>query len=303
MSTNATAHILQSLAGNAFIACIKGVAAFFTGSGSMAAETVHSVADCGNQVLLLFGVKQTQRPADVLHPMGYGRSLYFWSFMVAMLLFTGGGVFSVYEGFHKVSHPEPLDHVGLGVGILALSLLIEGNSTLSNIREMNVRRGKKAFFRYLRETKDSDLIVIFGENAAASLGLLLAGLALIVADLTGDARWDGAGSIAIGVVLVGVAVFLAHEVQSLLVGESADEEILKVVRAAAVEHPDILEILNLISIQQGPGEVMVAVKVHITPTLSVVEACHVINTFEQTVRAKCPEVEWLFVEPDVPKQV
>lgn len=301
MSKDATAHIMQSLFANAFIACIKGVAAFFTGSGSMAAETVHSAADCGNQMLLLLGVKQTQRPADPLHPMGYGRALYFWSFMVAMLLFTGGGVFSIYEGAHKIAHREQLEHVGIGVGILALSLLIEGGATLSNVREMNLRRGTKPFLSYLRDTKDSDLIVVFGENAAASLGLILAAGALIVAALTGDSRWDGAGSIAIGVVLVGVAVFLAHEVQSLLVGESADPVIHEVVTRAAADHPDMLEVLNLITIQQGPGEVMVAIKVHITPTLTVAEACAVINTFESTVRKQCPDVEWLFVEPDLPK--
>lgn len=301
MSEHNNAHILQSLAGNVFIAVIKGVAAVFTGSGSMAAETVHSFADCGNQILLLVGVKQTQRPADDLHPMGFGRALYFWSFMVAMLLFSGGGVFSVYEGAHKIEHPEPLENVGVGIGILLLSLLIEGGSTLSNIKEMNARRGTKPFLKYLRDTKDSDLIVVFGENAAASLGLVLAAAAIGVAAVTGDSRWDGAGSIAIGLVLVGVAVFLAREVQSLLVGESADEEILQVVRSAAIDHPHILQILNLITIQQGPGEVMVAVKVHITPDLTVAQACEVINTFEATVRKQCPEVEWLFVEPDLPK--
>ncbi len=300
MSKDSTAHIFQSLAANFFIACIKGAAAYFTASGSMAAETVHSFADCGNQGLLLLGVKQTQRPADSLHPMGYGRALYFWSFMVAMLLFTGGGAFSIYEGVHKIAHPEPLEHVEIGIGILALSLLIEGGSTLSNIKEMNVRRREKPFFRYLRDSKDSDLIVVFGENAAASLGLIFAAAALAIAGVTGDARWDGAGSVAIGVVLVGVAVFLAREVQSLLVGESADEQIMAVVQKAAVDHPHILEILNLITIQQGPGEVMVAIKVHITPDLSVRQACEVINTFEATVRAQCPEVEWLFVEPDLP---
>ncbi len=300
MSGNSNGQILQSLAGNVFIAGIKGVAAVYTGSGAMAAETVHSFADCGNQILLLLGVKQTQRPADDLHPMGYGRALYFWSFMVAMLLFSGGGVFSVYEGAHKIAHPEPLELPAVGLGILALSLLIEGGSCYSNVREMNQRRGPKSFVKYLRDTKDSDLIVVFGENAAASLGLVLAGAALATATVTGDPRWDGVGSIAIGGVLVGVAVFLAREVQSLLVGEAADEGIRDVVTTAAKDHPHILEILSLITIQQGPNEVMVAVKVHITPTLTVDACCVVINEFEATVRAQCPEVEWLFVEPDLP---
>ncbi len=297
MSANPNSHILQSLAANGVIAVVKGVAAFFTGSGSMAAETIHSVSDCANQLLLLLGVKQAKRPADALHPLGYGRSLYFWSFMVAMLLFTGGGVFSFYEGVHKVRHPAELEHVGIAIGILLVSLLVEGAATLSNVREMNKRRGKTTFYRYLRDSKDSDLVVVFGENAAASLGLMIAAMALAIAEVTGDPRWDGGGSIAIGVVLIAVAIFLAREVQSLLVGESADVKIAAVVEEAAREHPQIHSILRLITIQQGPGEVLVLAKVQITGTLTASEVCAVINEFEAKVRDRCPEARWFYVEP------
>src|SRR5262249_48662911 len=191
------------------IAVFKGGAAFYTGSGALLAETIHSFADCANQLLLLLGVRQSSQKPDSLHPLGYGRSLYFWSFMVALLLFSGGGMFSIYEGIHKLQHPDPVENVWVGVAILLFSLLLEGWSAFSNVRELNRRRGKVAFFKYLRDTKDSDLIVVFGENSAATLGLLFALSALGLSYVTHDGRWDAAGSLVIGLVLIGVALFLA----------------------------------------------------------------------------------------------
>lgn len=297
-----TGHILQSLAVNVAIAAVKAVAAIFTKSGSMLAEALHSFSDCGNQILLLVGVRQARRPPDEKHPFGYGRAIYFWSFMVALMLFLGGGVFSVYEGIHKVMKPEPVERVWLGVGILAVSLLLEGGACLSNIRELNKRRGDKAFVQYLRDTTDSDLVVVFGENAAAVLGLGFAIAALGLAATTGDGRWDGFGSVAIGLVLVGVAVFLATEVSSLLIGESADPEIVETARKLATEMPALEKVLNIVTMQQGPGEVLVHVKISFSPpTLTVEEVCAVINDFELRLRKARPEVRWVFVEPDTPK--
>jgi cation diffusion facilitator family transporter len=297
-ANSSTSHIVQSLVTNLVIAAIKTAAAVFTGSGAMLAEAIHSSADCGNQVLLLLGVRQSRKGPDAVHPLGYGRALYFWSFMVALLLFTGGGVFSIYEGIHKISHPEPLDHVWLGVGILAVSLLLEGGATLGNLREMGRRRGATPLLRYLRETKDSDLIVVFGENAAATLGLVLAMSAMAVAELTGDARFDGLGSLLVGLVLVAVAVFLAVEVKSLLVGESADPRISAAVREVVAASATITAVHNVITIQQGPGEVMVALKVGVAGHLAGTALYEAINRFEDEVQARCPEVKWLFVEPD-----
>jgi cation diffusion facilitator family transporter len=296
---HSTKHILQSLAVNLAIAIGKGVAALFTGSGAMLAEAIHSTADCSNQLLLLLGVRQSAKPADDAHPLGYGRALYFWSFLVALLLFSGGGVFSVYEGFHKLAHPESVDHVEIGLGILAVSLLLEGGSTISNIREMGRRRGSKPFFKYLQDTKDSDLVVIFGENAAASLGLMAAIVALMAAWVTGDPDYDAMGSIAIGVILVGVALFLAVEIKSLLVGERADESIERAAQEIAAAQPGIVEILRIITLQQGPGEVIVAAKVRVDSELKADDVCHAINEFEAELQRKCPEVRWSFVEPDL----
>src|ERR1044071_5194649 len=198
MAGESTGEIIKSLAVNVIIAVSKGVAAVLTGSGAMLAETLHSFADCGNQLLLLQGVRATRRPPDRAHPFGYGRAMYFYSFIVALLLFFGGGVFSVYEGVHKLEHPEPVEDTGIALIILLVSIALEGWSTLGNIRAMNQRRGSLGFYRYLRETKDSDLIVVFGENSAAVLGLLFAIAALGLAHETADSRWDAIGSIAIG---------------------------------------------------------------------------------------------------------
>ena len=298
---SSTGHIIQSLLVNVAIAVVKAIAAYFTKSGSMLAEALHSFSDCGNQILLLVGVRQSRKPPDEKHPFGYGRAVYFWSFMVAMMLFLGGGVFSVYEGIHKILHPEPVERVWLGIGILFISLLLEGGATLSNIKQLNKRRGKKPFYQYLKDTTDSDLVVVFGENSAAVLGLALAIAALGLAALTGDGRWDGIGSASIGVVLVGVAVFLAIEVSSLLLGEAADPEIDGVARELATDIPEMETVLNVLTMQQGPGEVLVHIKIAFAPDLTVVEACHVINVFEERLRKARPEVRWVFVEPDIPK--
>ena len=293
-----TGEILKSLAVNVIIATSKGVAAFITGSGAMLAETLHSFADCGNQLLLLKGVRATRKPADRTHPLGYGRSMYFYSFIVALLLFFGGGVFSIYEGVHKIEHPEAVNDVGIALVILVLSIGLEGWSTLGNIKVMNQRRGATPFLRYLRETKDSDLIVVFGENSAAVLGLLLAMIALVLAYETGDGRWDAVGSLAIGLVLVGVATFLAREVKSLLVGEAADPKMLRTFNELADIDPNVERVLNVLTLQQGPGEIVVAAKLKFRSDLSTDALVDAINAFERELKQRVPEVRWSFIEPD-----
>ena len=294
-----TSHVLQSLAANGAIVLAKGIAAVMTGSGAMLAETIHSAADCANQVLLLVGIKKAEKPADEQHPLGYGRSVYFWSFLVAMLLFSLGGMFSIYEGVHKLQHPEPVERLGIAVSILIFSLLIEGWATLGNLKEMKKRRGNTPLFKYLRDTKDSDLVVVFGENAAAVIGLLCALGALGMAAVTGDGRYDAVGSLLVGIVLVAVAVFLAIEIQSLLIGESADPAIEKAVRASVQRHPEIETMLRLITIQQGPGQVMVAMKLKLKPDLDGAQVVAAINTVEVELKREVPDVKWCFVEPDV----
>jgi cation diffusion facilitator family transporter len=298
MAGESTGEILKSLAVNVVIAVSKGVAAVITGSGAMLAETLHSFADCGNQLLLLQGVRATRRPPDRAHPFGYGRAMYFYSFIVALLLFFGGGVFSIYEGVHKIEHPEPVESTGVALIILLVSIGLEGWSTLGNIRAMNQRRGSLGFYRYLRATKDSDLIVVFGENSAAVLGLLFAIAALVLAYETGDSRWDAVGSIAIGGVLVLVATFLAREVKSLLVGEAADPALVRSFEELAEIDPNVDRVLNVLTLQQGPGEIIVAAKLQFRPGMDTDALVEAINAFERALKAKVPEVRWSFIEPD-----
>ncbi len=298
---SSTAHIIQSLVINFVISVAKGVGALMTGSGSMLAETLHSLADCGNQGLLLLGVRKSRKPPTPSHPLGYGRVLYFWSFMVALLLFSGGGVFSIYESIHKLRHPEPVGDMRVAMGILVLSLVLEGWATYKNIVELNIRRKGRPFLRFLSDSKDSDLVVVFGENAAAVLGLAVALLAICLAAWTGDGTWDAVGSLLIGVVLIGVALFLAIEVKSLIVGEGAAPEVAAALPARAAQEPRIPPLLHLITVQQGPGEVIVAAKMGFQLSLTLVEIAAAINEFEARLRARCPEARWSFIEPDVPR--
>jgi cation diffusion facilitator family transporter len=294
-----TKHIIQSLLVNLIIVLGKGVAAFMTKSGSMLAETIHSFADCSNQVLLLFGVKQAKKPADEEHPFGYGMSVYFWSFMVAMLLFSIGGMFSIYEGIHKFNSPEPVEHVYWGIGILLFSIILEGYAAYSNVVELNKRKGNLGFFTYLRRTKDSDLIVIFGENSAAVLGLIIALIALLTSYYTGDGRYDAMGSLAIGVVLIAVAIFLTIEVKSLLIGESGEKEIYDIINDLIAKDSEIETLINCKTIQQGPGEVLVCLKIKCIPNITTQRLSVIINTFEKQLRDKRADVKWIYVEPDL----
>lgn len=293
-----TKEILKSLAVNVSIAVAKGFAAVFTGSGAMLAEAIHSSADCINQVLLLVGISRAKKPPDEKYPLGYGRAVYFWSFIVALLLFSGGGVFSIYEGVHKLLTPEPVEHVSWAVGILGFSMLLEGWATWGNLVEMKKRRGNTGLIQYLRDTKDSDLVVLFGENAAAVLGLAFALAAIGLAVATGDPRWDGIGSLLIGLVLVAVAVFLGNEVMSLLLGERADPQIELTVQEVAKTQPNIKRLIRVLTVQQGPGEVMVACKVHLVDGLDTQGVVETIDAFEKAIHERVDDIRWLFVEPD-----
>jgi cation diffusion facilitator family transporter len=293
-----TSEVIKSLIVNVVIASSKGVGAAITGSGAMLAETLHSFADCGNQILLLFGMRRSQKPADAAHPLGYGREMYFYSFIVALLLFTGGGVFSIYEGVHKLEHPEPVGDLRSGLVILVISILLEGWATLGNLKTMRERRGSVGLLRYLRDTKDSDLVVVFGENSAAVLGLTFAISALVVAKVTDDGRWDAAGSLAIGLVLVAVAIFLAREVKALLVGECADPAILRTAEELALAEPTIERVIRILTVQQGPGEILVAMKILFKSGVDSDAMVEVINGFERNLEARVPDVKWSFIEPD-----
>jgi divalent metal cation (Fe/Co/Zn/Cd) transporter len=221
--------------------------------------------------------------------------------MVAMLLFLGGGAYSAYEGIHKLRHPSELDAPILALCILGFGLAIESWSMAGAVKAVNERRNGRPMFQYLRESKDSDLVVIFGEDAAACLGLAFAFIAVAVSWVTGDPMWDALGTLAISVVLVGVAVFLAIEVKSMLLGEAADTALTGKIEKCVLESPEIVGVIQTITMQQGPGEILVAMKLHFKGDLTIDQTVKVINATEKRLRAVMPELKWVFIEPDHPK--
>lgn len=290
--------IIGSLAVNLTIAIAKGVAAAVTGSGAMLAEAIHSSADCTNQLLLLVGAKQAQTPPDESHPLGYGRAAYFWSFLVALMIFFGGGVFSIREGIHKVITPDPIEHVWAGVAVLFVSLVLEGAATIQCYRAINAERGKVPFFAFLRLTTDVDVVVLFAENAAAVVGLCFAMAALGLAVATGDPHWDGYGSAIIGLLLTMVAGFLGREVKSLLDGERADPRIEEAFREEVKSDARLGDVLRVLTLQQGPSQVLLAAKLAVQKGLVSQELIEAFNRLEERVRKRCPDVKWQFIEPD-----
>jgi cation diffusion facilitator family transporter len=289
--------ILYAFLANAGIALAKSWAAWVTGSGSMLAEAIHSYADTGNQVLLFLGLKQSIRPADELHPLGYGKLSYFWSFIVAILLFSAGGLFSVYEGLHKLQHPEPLSQIWIALLVLGFAIVLEGFSLFGCLREIQKIRGDRPFFDWLKHTSNSALVVVLGEDIAALLGLLLATGFLTLAGITGNPIYDALGSMCIGVILIVISGFLSLRVRSLLVGQSADPVIQEMIANIIADDPDIENVFNTITLQLGP-DTMLAAKIKLRPGISIESAVAIINNLETRLKEGVPGLKWSFVEPD-----
>ena len=295
---SAAKAILYAFVANFVIALAKTWAALVTGSGSLLAEAIHSYADSGNQVLLFLGMRQALKPADREHPLGYGKLTYFWAFVVALLLFSVGGLFSIYEGVHKLQHPEPLNAVWIGLLVLAGAIVLEAFSLLGCLREIGKTRGARSLRTWLIHTRNAELVVVLGEDIAAIVGLLLAFVCLGLSGLTGEPTFDALGSIAIGIVLVTVSIFVASRIRSLLVGRSAEPELVALIDEIIAADPAIDQLLNSITMQFGP-DVMLAAKVRFDSDLTVNEAVARINALEVRIKQHAPEVRWCFIEPDV----
>jgi cation diffusion facilitator family transporter len=290
--------ILYALIANGAIAIAKSVAAFITGSGSMLAEAIHSFADCGNQVLLFIGLKQSARAPDVEHPLGYGKASYFWSFVVAIMLFSLGGLFSIYEGFHKLHSTEPVNHAWIALTVLGVSVLIEIASLLGCLREIRLIRGQRSFSEWLRHTRNAELVVVLGEDLAAIIGLVLAFVFVAAAVITGNPIYDAIGSMAIGVVLVIISVFVATRMKALIVGRSADPDIVAAIQQTIDGDEAIATLFNAITLQLGPT-IMLAAKVKLHSGVSMEIAVAQINALERKIKAQFPEIQWCFIEPDI----
>ena len=290
--------ILYAFLANSGIALAKTWAAWLTGSGSMLAEAIHSYADAGNQVLLFLGLRQSTRPPDSEHPLGYGKLSYFWSFIVAVLLFSMGGLFSIYEGVHKLQHPQPLTYVWIAQLVLVFAIVLEGFSLLGCIREIGNVRGGRSFGDWLKHTRNSELVVVLGEDIAALLGLVIALGFISLASLTGKTTYDALGSISIGVVLLVVSVFVAARVRSLLVGRSADPLIQEAIDNIIGQQRNIEKVFNIITIQFGP-DTMLAAKIKIRSGMDIDAAVMSINALERKLKEEIPNLQWCFIEPDI----
>jgi cation diffusion facilitator family transporter len=294
---NSLAPIFYALGANFAIFVAKSAAAFVTGSSAMLAEAIHSLADCGNQGLLLFGIRSAKRPPTDDYPLGYGRDIYFWSFVVALVLFSMGGLFSLYEGWHKLQEGEPLERPWIAIAILAFSVVAESVSLWGVLREIAKMRHGRTLWRWFRDSRQSELVVVLGEDLAALVGLMLALLAVCAAVLTGNPAYDAAGSMAIGVVLIIVAAAIAIEVKGLLVGQSADPEVERAIRAFIEARPEVERVLRIITLQLG-DTVMVSVKALMRERSSAEALVHRINECEKATRSEFPQIQWLFFEPD-----
>jgi cation diffusion facilitator family transporter len=289
--------ILYALGANLAIAAAKTAAAIATGSSSMLAEAIHSYADSGNQALLLWGIKQAKRPPSPDYPLGWGKAVFFWSFIVALVLFSLGGLFSVYEGWHKLQATKPLSYPWVAVGILVFGLVAESVSLRACLVEVNKVRGWRSLWRWFRESRQSELVVILGEDLAALLGLALALVAILLTVFSGKPVWDALGSMAIGLVLIVVAILIAHEIKGLLIGQSAEPETEARLKEFLQQHENVERLLRLLTLQLGTS-LMVAVKAKMRGTTAA-ELVEGINRTEEAMRAEFPEIQWLFFEPDV----
>jgi cation diffusion facilitator family transporter len=297
-----TKAILAALGANAGIAAAKFVGFLFTGSSSMLAESVHSVADTSNQGLLLLGKKTSQRKPTAEHPFGYGRDRFFYSFIVALLLFSIGAVFALYEGFHKIEHPEPLESPLIAVAILLVAIALETYSFITAIGESRLIKGQLSWWQFVRQAKTPELPVVLLEDLGALVGLVLALGGVGLTMVTGNPVWDGVGTMCIGALLAVIAVILIAETKSLLIGEGATRAVLDdIVRE--LQNERVRKVIHIRTQYLGPDELLVAAKIGLEPSLSVTDVAAEIDAAEARVRAKVPAARLIYLEPDLERAV
>ena len=290
--------VIAALAANSAIAVAKFIAAAITGSAAMLAEGIHSVADVGNQSMLLWGIGASKREGGTRHPFGRGKEVYFWSFMVAVMLFVGGSVFSISHGIDALRHPHQLENFIISVWVLVGAIVIESFSFIYAIREFNRARGSRSVWRSIRDTKDSALLVVLLEDSAAVTGLFVALAGILITNATGDPTWDAVASIAIGVLLAVVAFVLAYEVKALLVGEAASRRDRAAIRATVLGHPRVEQVGRLLTMHMGPTEILVNLDVDLIDDLSVDQVEETIDDIERAIRVVLPSAQNVFVELD-----
>ncbi|MEU8347072.1 cation diffusion facilitator family transporter [Spirillospora sp. NPDC048832] len=292
-----TKAIVAALAANLGIAASKAVAFAFTGSSSMLAESIHSVADSGNQGLLLLGRKRSERDRTPEHPFGYGRERYFYAFVVAVVLFTVGAAFSLYEGYHKISHPEEVKAPAWAFGVLIVAILLESFSFRTAIKESNEVRGGQSWWSFIRRAKAPELPVVLLEDLAALVGLFLALFGVTMAVVTGDGVWDGVGTVAIGLLLGVVATILAIETKSLLIGEGVDPETEREIVTALESVEEVARLIHIRTEYLGPDALLIAAKIAVYHDDTAAEVARGIDAAEAKIRAQFPEAKLIYLEP------
>jgi cation diffusion facilitator family transporter len=294
--------ILAAFFANAAIAVAKFFGFLVTGASSMLAESVHSVADSTNQGLLLLGGSRARRVATPEHPFGYGRERYFWSFVVALVIFTLGSLFALYEGFEKLRHPHELESVGVAVAILVVAIGFETWSLGTAIRESRRSKGSQSWWSFIRHSKSPELPVVLLEDIGAMAGLVFALMGVGLAEVTGNPRWDAAGTLVIGVLLGVIAVVLIVEMKSLLLGEGASPATVATIRRTMEEQPSVRRVIHMRTQHLGPEELLVGAKVELDPALTGAGLASAIDSVESAVRAQVPEARVMYLEPDVAQE-
>ncbi|MEU2894279.1 cation diffusion facilitator family transporter [Streptomyces albidoflavus] len=298
-ASGGTKAIVAALSANLAIAVAKFVAFLFSGSSSMLAESVHSLADSGNQGLLLLGGKRAKRQATPEHPFGYGRERYIYAFLVSIVLFSVGGMFAIYEGYEKIKHPHEVEHWYWPVGVLVFAIVAEAFSFRTAIRESNPLRGKQSWSQFVRRAKAPELPVVLLEDLGALVGLILAlgGVGLALA--TGNGVWDGIGTLCIGVLLIVIAIVLAAETKSLLLGESAGLDEVRKIEAALVDGDTVTRVIHMRTLHLGPEELLVAAKLAVQHDDTAAEVAAAINAAEARIREAVPIARAIYLEPDI----
>lgn len=298
-ASGGTKAIVAALAANLAIAVAKFVAFLFSGSSSMLAESVHSLADSGNQGLLLLGGKKAQREATPQHPFGYGRERYIYAFLVSIVLFTVGGMFAIYEGIEKINHPHAIEAWYWPVGVLVFAIIAESFSFRTAIKESNAIRGKQTWGQFIKRAKAPELPVVLLEDLGALVGLVLALMGVGLALLTGDGLWDGIGTLCIGILLIIIAIVLAAETKSLLLGEAAGTEEVQKIADALVDGVVVTRVIHMRTLHLGPEELLVAAKIAVESHDTATQVADAINAAEARIREAVPIARVIYLEPDI----
>lgn len=298
MDTSSKKVIIAALAGNSLISVTKFSAALFTGSSAMLSEGIHSLVDTGNQMLLLYGLKRAKIPADDHFPFGHGKEIYFWSFVVAILIFAMGAGISIYEGITHIINPEPVENVFINYLVLVVALIFEGAAWHFALKEFTRAKGKWGFIQAIQRSKDPSIFIVLFEDSAAILGLLIAFFGILLGQITGNPHYDGIASIMIGMILGGTAIWLAYETKGLLIGESADPEIISGIRECAMSHSIVEHVNEVLTMHMGPDFVLLTMSLDFTDSALAGKIEETIADIDQQLKAKFPVIKRIFIEAE-----